>query len=191
MADLSNVPWNEFTRAAQAQDKISANFIYYELTKSGIAERLNIENAFRSAKQERSAIYLCRNVLQPIRDEFGSYSPNSVFRCQDLERALKKKRLPWKSKSQHTKGEACDVEIPGLPNMELARWVTETLEFDQVILECYNVAKGVNSGWVHVSVKAPGRQRNRRQVLSYVMDPNRGKYVYVNGLTESAEGQSK
>jgi len=188
VADLTDVPWDEFARAAQAQDQISANFKYYELTKSETAERHNIENSFRSVKQARSAIYLCRNVLQPIRDQFGSYSPNSVFRCQDLERALKKKRLPWKSNSQHTMGEACDVEVAGLPNMELARWVTETLEFDQVILECYNAAKGANSGWVHVSVKAPGRKQNRRAVLSYVMDPNREKYVYVEGLTESPDG---
>ncbi len=187
MTDLTNQPWETFTRDIVPHDQISANFTYYELTRSETADRRRIDNSFRSVKQLRSAVYLCRNVLQAIRDEFGRYSPNSVYRCQDLERALKNKRLPWKSKSQHTKGEACDVEVPGLPNMELARWVAEFLEFDQVILECHNAAKGANSGWVHVSLKLPGGARNRGKLLSYVMDPNRSKYVYVDGLTESPE----
>jgi hypothetical protein len=72
--------------------------------------------------------------------------------------------------------------------MELARWVADYLEFDQVILECYNAAKGPNSGWVHVSLKSPGGARNRGKLLSYVMDASQGKYIYVNGLTESPEG---
>jgi hypothetical protein len=187
MTNLIRQPWDAFTRDTQPHDRISENFVYYELTRSDISDRQGIDNSFRSVKQLRSAVYLCRHVLQPVRDEFGRYSPNSVFRCQDLERALKKKRRPWTSKSQHTKGEACDIEIPGFSNMELARWVADSLEFDQVILECHNPAKGANSGWVHVSLKAPGGRQNRRKLLSYVMDPARRKFVYVDGLTESPE----
>ncbi len=108
-----------------------------------------------------------------------------MFRSQELERALKKKRRPWVSTSQHTRGLACDIEVSGIPTMDLARWVSENLEFDQVICECFNPAKGPNSGWVHVSLVPPGMGTNRREILSYVLDPTRGKYVYVNGLRES------
>jgi len=69
-----------------------------------------------------------------------------VYRSQDLERAIKKKRRPWVSTSQHTKGQACDIEVPGMPTMELARWVSENLEYDQLICECFNPAKGTELG---------------------------------------------
>lgn len=89
------------------------------------------------------------------------------------------------SASQHTRGLACDIEVSGILTMDLARWVSENLEFDQVICECFNPAKGPNSGWVHVSLMPPGMGTNRREILSYVLDPTIGKYVYVNGLRES------
>jgi hypothetical protein len=65
------------------------------------------------------------------------------------------------------------------------RWVSRNLEFDQLICECYDPAQGPNSGWVHVSLKAPGVRRNRAQLLSYVMDPRRRSYAYVDGLRAS------
>ncbi len=185
MADLINVPWDEFPIDAKHGDRVSENFRFYELSRSETADRLMIDNSFTSLEEVRSTVYLCRNMLQPVRNEFGRFSPNSVFRSQELERALKKKRKSWISKSQHTKGQACDIEIPGVSTMDLARWVTGNLEFDQVICECFNAAKGPNSGWVHVSLVPPGMGENRRDILSYVMNPGTGKYVYVNGLQES------
>jgi epoxyqueuosine reductase len=55
-------------------------------------------------------------------------------------------------------------------------------DFDQIICECYDPRKGPNSGWVHVSLLPPGAGRNRRQVLSYVVDAASGRLVYVDGL---------
>ena len=45
-------------------------------------------------------------------------------------------------KSQHSKGEAIDLEIDGVSNMEVADWITENCDYDQVILEFYNPAEG-------------------------------------------------
>ena len=185
MADLTGVAWERWSLSAQPHDQVSANFRLYELTGSETAERLNIDNSFPGVEELRSAVYLCRNVLQPVRDSFGRYTPNSVYRGQPLERALKKRRSDWVSKSQHTRGQACDIEIPGMTTLDLARWVSENLEFDQIICECYNPAKGPNSGWVHVSLVPPGLGENRRELLSYVMDPRQGRYLYVQGLRES------
>ena len=185
MANLTGIQWNEITQDVQPHDQISPNFKYYELTRSETASRRGIDNYFGTMDEARAAVYLCRNILQLVRDTHGRYSPNSVYRSQALERALKNKRQPWASQSQHTRGQACDIEIPGLPTIELAQWVIDNLEFDQVICECYNPARGPNAGWVHVSLEPPGGGPNRREVLSYVTNPRTGRYIYVNGLRES------
>lgn len=75
--------------------------------------------------------------------------------------------------------------MPGLATLELARWVSHHLEFDQLICECYDPAQGPNSGWVHISLKPPGAGTNRRQLLSYVFDPRRRAFAYVDGLRAS------
>lgn len=186
MTDLRGFPWNRFPARAKPEDRVSENFWFGELTRSDLADRMGIRNSFTSVKQVRAAVYLCRNVLQPMRDEFGAFSPNSVYRCQALERALKKKPAGWSSSSQHTAGEACDVTIPGIATLELAQWVARNLEFDQLICECYDPAKGPSSGWVHVSLRPPGARENRRQLLSYIFDHDRRRYVYVDGLRAMA-----
>ena len=185
MANLTGNPWNEFTLNTQPHDQISPNFKFYELTRSETAHRRGIDNSFALVDEAQAGVYLCRNVLQPVRETHGRFSPNSVFRGQALERALKNKRRPWVSQSQHTFGQACDIEIPGLSTIDLAQWVIDNLEFDQVICECYNPANGPNAGWVHVSLLPPGQGQNRREILSYVMNPRTGRYIYVKGLRES------
>jgi hypothetical protein len=80
------------------------------------------------------------------------------------------------SRSQHCKGEAADIEVPGTPNAELAEWIRDNLEFDQLILEFYT--SGVpDSGWVHVSYKTDGT--NRKSILTATR---------VNGKTEYSTG---
>jgi len=168
------------------QDRIAPNFRVYELTRSETAERQRIDNRFGTDDDLRSAVFLAREVLQKIRDAFGSFSPNSVFRGQALERALKNRPSSWISTSQHTQGRACDVEIPGKPTLELARWASENLAtFDQIICECYDPRKGPNSGWVHISLVPPGRGTNRREKLSYVLDKATNRLIYVNGFEET------
>lgn len=185
--DLTLTPLDALRLAdIEPRDRIAADFRVYELTRSETAERQRIDNRFASDEDLRCAVHLARKVLQPIRDHFGRYSPNSVFRSQALERALKNRPSSWISTSQHTQGRACDVEIAGVATLELARWVEQNLaSFDQIICECYDPRKGPNSGWVHVSVLPPGRGTNRRQTLSYVLDKATQRLVYVNGLEES------
>lgn len=186
--DYSRTPLDEIPLAGlPPRALIAPNFRMYELSKSDLAARLGIDNAFACEAELRAAIHLARHVLQPIRDAFGSFSPNSVYRSQRLERALKNKPASWLSTSQHARGEACDIEIVGKPTLELAAWVkTHLADFDQVICECYDPAKGPNSGWVHISLKPPGAGNNRQQCLSYVRDPASGRLVYVSGLSAMA-----
>lgn len=67
--------------------------------------------------------------------------------------------------SQHLTGEAVDIEIRGFSNLELAKFIRDNFEFDQLILEhADNLAHDKNSGWVHVSYKKNGN--NRKEVLT-------------------------
>jgi len=163
--------------------KISPHFRLYELTRSDIADRKGIGNQLPSDRELQAAVFLAREVLEPLRKKFGGFSPNSVFRGQPLERALKDKPSGWISTSQHTKGEACDVEIAGVTTLELAQWAADNLKgYDQIICECFDPAKGPNSGWVHISLVNPDRGTNRHKLLSYIKDVATGGWVYVDGL---------
>lgn len=107
---------------------------------------------------------LVYNVLQPARDHFGKpMQINSGFRNEAVN-----KRVRGVSNSQHRLGEAADIEIYGVDNLELADWLVKNTTFDQLILEDYS---GDNSGWVHVSYRAG---RNRKDVRN-APDPRSGK----------------
>jgi len=132
--------------------RLSKNFTMAEFTKSQTAERKGIDNTPQGEHLE-AAKALFENVVQPVRDHFGPTVINSGYRSPDLNEAV-----GGSSRSQHCKGEAADIEVPGTPNAELAEWIRDNLEFDQLILEFYT--PGIpDSGWVHVSYLADGDNR--------------------------------
>ena len=79
------------------------------------------------------------------------------------------------SKSQHARGEAADFEIHGVDNKELATWISNNTEFDQLILEFYNEGDP-NSGWVHCSAV---KEAPRKQVLKASKVEGRTKYETI------------
>ena len=110
--------------------QISDHFTLSELTKSSTAERLGIANEPGSMEVE-NLIMVCDQILEPVRNHYGiPFAPNSGFRCLELNRAIGSS-----GNSQHVKGEAVDFEVPGIANKEVALWVMENCEFDQLILE--------------------------------------------------------
>ena len=148
--------------------KLSANFELAELTKSQVAERKGIPNN-PSPDQIDNLKSLCINVLQPIRSEFDKpVIISSGFRSAELCISIGSKPT-----SQHAEGKAADLEIPGVDNMELAMWIKNNLNFDQLILEFYKDGEP-NSGWVHVSWNG---NNNRNQILRAMHDDN-DKVVY-------------
>lgn len=123
---------------------LSANFSLQELIKSQTAERRDINNSPSS-----DAIYymqmLSEKILQPIRNHYGiPFSVSSGYRCAELSILIGSSK-----NSQHCKGQAADFEVPSISNMDLCYFIKTTLDFDQLILECYT---GGNSGWVHCSI---------------------------------------
>jgi uncharacterized protein YcbK (DUF882 family) len=115
---------------------------------------------------------LCEQVLQPVREHFKTgVKVNSGFRHPDVNA-----KVGGSKTSDHCKGQAADIEIPGVPNADLAQWITENLDFTQVILEFYT--QGVpDSGWVHVSYDP---QNLKKQSLTAVKKD--GKTVYLPGI---------
>ena len=148
--------------------KLSANFELAELIKSQVAERKGIPNN-PSPDHIDNLKSLCINVLQPIRSEFDKpVIISSGFRSAELCIAIGSKPT-W----QHAEGKAADLEIPGVDNMELAMWIKNNLNFDQLILEFYKDGEP-NSGWIHVSWNGDD---NRNQTLRAMRNDN-DKVVY-------------
>lgn len=153
--------------------KLSEHFKLSEFTRSQTATRFSINNT-PSNKQVKALKALCDNILEKIRAQFGPVIISSGYRSEELNT-----RIGGATKSQHTKGQAADIEVAhGISNRVLAEWIAANCEFDQLILEFHDPHKGPNSGWVHVSwVDA---NKNRNQVLS--ANIVNGKTVYTEGL---------
>ena len=153
--------------------QLSEHFNLKEFTKSETAIRKRIDNTPNAAHAENLK-NVCEKILEPVRKHFGKpVRINSGYRGPALNAAV-----GGSSKSQHCNGEAVDFEIDGLANPELAKWVSQNCDFDQVILEFYDPKEGPNSGWVHASYTSKGT--NRKQLLTAVTV--NGKTVYKPGL---------
>jgi hypothetical protein len=147
------------------------NFTLSELTKSEAALRHDMDNSPPQdviSNLQELAVY----VLQPVRDHFDrGVKVNSGYRSPDVNAKVGGSRT-----SDHCRGMAADIEIPGVPNYELAEWISENLPFTQVILEFYT--PGIpDSGWVHVSYD-PGNLKKQ----SLTATKQDGKTVYLQGL---------
>lgn len=151
--------------------KLTQNFTLSEMTKSETALRHGLPNDPEPDHLENMKA-LAENVLQPVRNYFGmGVKVNSAYRHPDVNRAV-----GGSTTSDHCKGMAADIEIPGVANAVLAEWIKNNLEFRQLILEFYT--PGVpDSGWVHVSYNPAD---NKKQVLTAMKE--NGKTVYKPGL---------
>jgi hypothetical protein len=150
---------------------LTANFTLEELVKSETALRKGMPND-PTPEVIESLKTLAEQVLQPVRNHYGKgVKVNSGYRSPDVNAAVGGSRT-----SDHCKGQAADIEIPGVPNAELAEWIAKNLKFTQIILEFYT--KGVpDSGWVHVSYDPSNL---KCQILTATKQD--GKTVYLPGL---------
>jgi len=150
---------------------LTTNFSLAEMIRSDTALRLDLPNT-PSQEQITNMQELAFNVLQKVRDHFAKgVKVNSGFRHPDVNA-----KVGGSKTSDHCKGMAADIEIPGVANAELAQWIVDNLIFRQVILEFYT--PGVpDSGWVHVSYNLGD---NKKQVLTATKKD--GKTVYLPGL---------
>ena len=150
--------------------QLSKNFSLEEMERSQTAQRMGIKNKAGSG-EIKNLTDLCYNVLEPCRAKFDKpITITSGYRSPELCEAIGSKPT-----SQHTKGEAADFELVGISNLQVALWIQNNCDFDQLILEFWK-DDDPNAGWVHCSFKEGS---NRKQVLTF-----NGKN-YTNGLPDA------
>lgn len=128
-------------------------FTIKELCKSETAQAKGINNE-PTKEIEKNLIALVENVLDPLREWYGKpIYVNSGYRCQKLNKAV-----GGVSSSQHTKGQAADIDVNNTANnKKLFDYIKNNLKYDQLLWE--------NGGsWIHVSFRNDGK--NRMQCLS-------------------------
>ena len=139
--------------------QLTKNFSLEELTISQEAARNGLRN--RPAQSQLAALKaLCENILQPLRDRVKRpVVVTSGFRSTTVNR-----RVGGAPSSQHCKGQAADITVPGMKTAEVVALIRAMhLPFDQLVDEY--------GQWVHVSYGP----RQRCQVLTA---------RYVGGKTE-------
>jgi hypothetical protein len=141
---------------------LSAHVTLKEFQASGIATLRNLNNQMNES-QIASAKLLCENVFEPLRIHLNTpIEISSGFRSVQVN-----KMIGGASTSQHTKGEAMDLQI----GSKGFHFIKDKLQFDQLIWEFGN---DENPSWVHVSFSS----KNRKQVLK--ASKKNGKTIYSN-----------
>jgi hypothetical protein len=137
--------------------KLSKNLSLSEVVKSATAIKRGISN--QPTKQHlQNLIKLAENVFQPLRNYIDKpIRVSSGYRSKELN-----KLIGGASRSQHSKGEALDLDNDRETNILMFNYIKDNLDFDQLINE-------QDYSWIHVSYREGS---NRKQVLRMV----NGKY---------------
>ena len=147
--------------------KLSKHLELAEVIRSSTAKRLGIKNE-PTAEHLANLKLLAENIFEPIREHFG----RPIFISSGYRSAALNKATPGASTtSQHSKGEALDIDLDGteISNKQVFEFIKNNLNFDQLINE-------FDYSWVHVSFSSTGKQR--KQILSATKV--NGKTIYTN-----------
>ncbi len=138
--------------------QLSRFFTLAELTRSDTAQREGIPNQPAEAQIEQLRA-LCGAVLDPLREAVGRpLRVTSGYRGPALNA-----RIGGSATSQHSHGQAADLQAPGLDVLELFKTVIRLgLPFDQVIYE----AQSASVKWVHLSHRG-GANRGEIRVAQF------------------------
>jgi len=146
--------------------RLSKNFTLNEFTRSATALRLGINNDPNISALDNIQ-NLVDNLLQPLRNKIGAIRITSGYRNENLCLALGSKKT-----SQHTKGQAVDMQFVKrgrMDNMFLMNAIIKNFDFDQIINE-------FNYSWIHCSYKCEG---NRNQILKAYKENGTTKYMDI------------
>lgn len=135
--------------------KLSEHFQLWEFVTSQTAERFGIDNT-PSDQIIRSLKKLCESVLEPARFALGPIRISSGYRCEALN-----KKAGGSKTSAHMLGFAADLIPLKVTNLELAKWLSRNVEYDEIILEYGTLQE---PAWIHIS----SDPRNRRELMRIV-----------------------
>jgi len=143
----------------QFNPMLSEHIDLFMMCQSETAEELGIHNMPHDPSVIENLRGLCVNVLNSAIIHFDlPLFVTSGYRCPQLNEEVG--GLP---DSQHLLGQAADVMMGGLRNDELAKWLVDNTEFDEIILEKFD--PGCDEyGWVHVSYS---HDKNRKSVSTF------------------------
>ena len=135
------------------------HFTFEELTRTS-------QTALQDKNRQEAQAFLkplteLAELLEVIRTHFGKpLKINSGFRGAAVNAGT-----PGSSKtSQHMKGEAADIAIPGVDDAEIHRWIVKDsgLKYGQCILE-----RPPGRSWVHVSICGTRDPKSCQQALTF------------------------
>jgi hypothetical protein len=151
--------------------QLTSNFTLKELTVSETATRKGLDNTPSEAIIANLKT-LVETILQPVREHYGkSIKVNSGYRSPEVNASVGGSKT-----SDHCKGQAADIEIAGVANGDLAKYIADNFKFTQIILEFYT--QGVpDSGWVHVSYD-PSNLKCETLTATKI----NGKTIYLKGF---------
>ncbi len=132
---------------------LSKHFSLKEFTRSQTAARFGIRNE-PTPEAIMRMMALCENILEPLREEVGRpVIITSGYRSPELNQ-----RIGGSNWSQHMRGEAADIVIPGFSPLAVCKLIVELdLPFDQLIHEF--------GEWAHVSYSS--RKRGETLTASF------------------------
>ena len=127
--------------------RLSENFTLGQLSNRAVfAHSIRAQNGLSVSDIICNLKHLAVNILEPLRAKYPNIRINSGFRA-------------GASNSQHNKGQAVDIQVPGAPASlytDMAAWIAKNLPFDQFILE------HGKSVWLHISYNSSGTQRGQK-----------------------------
>lgn len=130
-----------------------------QLCHSDTALTHGIDNTVSDAVILANLQNLIDAILIPVQCHFGGVLDiTSGYRCAALN-----EKLGGIADSQHCTGQAVDFGILDIDIYDIAIFIRDTLDFDQLIME-NRTSNDKNKGWVHVSYS--GDAPNRKQVLT-------------------------
>lgn len=139
------------------------------MLRSDTAVRLDFKEQFNPPQEiVENLELLCENVLEPLRMILNKpILISSGYRCPRLNAAV-----GGAHNSQHTVGEAADIQAEGMTTEELYLKIKTMgiISFDQLIQE---FAKSKTGGWIHISYKEPPRN------ICLIAEKINGQTVYT------------
>jgi zinc D-Ala-D-Ala carboxypeptidase len=148
--------------ALDFNQSLSEHFKLWEFTTSQVASRLEIDNTPPPEVIENLQT-LCLEILEPAYNALGSLKILSGYHSPHLEAAIDGN--PYKEFSE---GYAVEIVALEASNLELAHWLQDHSEFDQIILSLGESGEIIS---IYVSYDpAGGRKELLQQDVALIND---------------------